>query len=75
MLFRSREALDEADGAAAIEALDDEVAAQERQVLAEVARLLDEAGDAAGAAAQVRALMFIRRFRADVAKRLDALDS
>ena len=37
-----REALDEAAGAAAVEALDAEVAAAERAMLADVARLLDE---------------------------------
>jgi molecular chaperone HscB len=33
------------------------------------------AGDAAVAASQVRALMFIQRFRADIDKRLAAIDS
>ena len=68
-----REALEEAADADAVQRLDDEVAARERAVLAEVQRLLDEAGDATSAAAQVRALMFIARFRADIDKRLDAL--
>ena len=68
-----REALEEAADADAVQRLDDEVAARERAVLAEVQRLLDEAGDATSAAAQVRALMFITRFRADIDKRLDAL--
>jgi molecular chaperone HscB len=39
-----------------------------------VERLLDEAGDAASAAAEVRALMFVTRFRQDIERRLDALD-
>jgi molecular chaperone HscB len=69
-----REALDEADGADAVERLDAEVAAAERAMLADVARRLDEAGDAPGAAAEVRALMFVNRFRQDIARRLDALD-
>jgi len=68
-----REGLDEAVGLAAVEAIDAEVAAREQGLLADVARLLDENNDAAGAAEQVRALMFINRFRADIDKRLDAL--
>ena len=43
-------------------------------MLADVARLLDEAGDAPAAAAQVRALMFLNRFRQDIGRRLDTLD-
>lgn len=70
-----REALDEAGTLAAVEALDAEVAAAERAQLAELQRLLDEAGDAAAAAAQVRALMFLRRFREDIDRRLEALEN
>jgi molecular chaperone HscB len=51
------------------------VAAEEMALLAQVAVLLDEQKDAPGAAAQVRALMFVKRFREDIAKRLDALDA
>jgi molecular chaperone HscB len=69
-----REALDDADGAAEVEALADTVAAAEAQLLAQAGRKLDEAGDAAGAAADVRALMFVQRFRHDLERRLDALD-
>ena len=68
-----REALDEAADAAAVLALDEEVAARERGLLDQTERLLDQAGDAAGAAEQVRALMFIARFRADIDRRLQAL--
>lgn len=68
-----REALDEAHDLAAVEALDAEVELSERALLANVQRLLDESDDAPGAAEQVRALMFISRFRADIDKRLDAL--
>ena len=69
-----REALDDAADASAIERLDADVAGQERALLADVERRLDEQGDAAGAAADVRALMFLHRFRREVARRLDALD-
>lgn len=74
-----REALDEAgdaaDAVAAIEALDDAVAAEERAGLVRLERLLDDARDPAAAAAEVRALMFVARFREDIARRLAALDA
>jgi molecular chaperone HscB len=69
-----REALEEAAGAAEVERLEAEVAAAERKMLADVARLLDVAGDAPAAAAEVRALMFVNRFRQDIERRQDALD-
>ena len=70
-----REALDEARHEAALEALDDDAAAAEAAALAQAAQLLDERHDAPAAAAQVRALMFIQRFRADIDQRLAALDA
>lgn len=70
-----REALDEAGDEAALEALDDDAARAEAAALEQARRLLDEAGDAPAAASQVRALMFIQRFRADIDKRLAALDA
>lgn len=73
-----REALDEADGAAQVQALADEVARHEVSTVAQVQALLDEAHDPASAtlqaAALVRALMFLQRFRRDIDRRLDALD-
>jgi molecular chaperone HscB len=68
-----RESLDDADDVAAVQALEDEVAEKEAGMLAELARLLDERHDWARAADQVRALMFVARFRADVEERLEAL--
>lgn len=70
-----REALDEARTADAVEALEEEVAAFERQLLADVARLLDDAHDPGAAAQQVRALMFVNRIRADIHQRLDAYET
>ena len=70
-----REALDDADGAASVQALDDEVQAHERQLFERLGQLLDEQGDAAAAAQQVRGLMFVARFRQDIDKRLEALES
>ena len=70
-----REALDEADGFDAVEGLDAQVAQDESAQLAELARLLDQQQDTQAAAAQVRALMFVARFRHDVRRRLEALDA
>jgi molecular chaperone HscB len=82
-----REALDDAgDDLSAIEALDAEVAARERQLHAELQAALDgpdqgAAGaaparqDAHAAAALVRTAMFVARFRDDIARRLAALDA
>jgi molecular chaperone HscB len=69
-----REALDDAGSLAAVEVLDAEVRADERRRFAAVEQALDEAGDAAAAAAQVRALMFVARFRQDIGRRLEALE-
>jgi molecular chaperone HscB len=68
-----REALEEAQGVAQVQALDDEIAAQERRMFDDVRQALDERHDAAAAAQLVRALMFVARFRSDIDKRLDAL--
>ena len=48
---------------------------RESAVINELQALLDQAGKPADAAEQVRALMFIRRFRADVEARLVALEN
>jgi len=70
-----REALDEADSLASVEALDEQVAAHEQALLAELGRTLDGTADASAAAQQVRALMFVARFRNDIGRRLEALDA
>ena len=70
-----REALDDAADAPAVVRLDDEVAADEAAMLAELGRSLDQLGDAPAAAQQVRALMFVARFRSDIARRVEALDA
>jgi molecular chaperone HscB len=69
-----RESLDEAIDAAGVERLDETVADEEAAMLARLQRTLDEQGDAAAAAPQVRALMFVARFRDDIQRRLEALD-
>lgn len=68
-----REALDDARTLDAVEALADDVAAHERRLQQQLATLIDERQDWTAAAAQVRALMFVVRFAADVDRRLDAL--
>jgi molecular chaperone HscB len=67
-----REALDDAADEAAVQALDAEVNDAAQQLMSDIQDLLDRQGDAAQAAAQVRAAMFIHKFRRDLADRLDA---
>jgi molecular chaperone HscB len=69
-----REALDEAADGDAIEALAAEVAERERAMLAELADAIDRRGDWKAAALQVRALMFVVRFRDDIERRIEALE-
>jgi molecular chaperone HscB len=69
-----REALDEAGDGAAIQALAGQVEEHERTLLGQLQDLLDVRNDAAAAAAQVRALMFVGRFRQDIEHRLEALE-
>ena len=68
-----RESLEDASTENELDALDDEVMAAKKRMLAECGRLLDEVGDAAGAVQQVRALMFVARFAQDVERRRDQL--
>jgi molecular chaperone HscB len=69
-----REALDEAVDGAAVQALADQVEQHEHTLVARLQELLDERNDAAAAAAQVRALMFVARFRQEIDQRLEALE-
>ena len=70
-----REALDDARALADVGAIGEQVAATEQQLLRDVQQRLDDQGDIAGAAAQVRSLMFVKRFRQDIDRRLDVLDT
>lgn len=70
-----REALEEARGTSALDALAAEVAAARRHLLDELQRLIDSERDFAAAAQQVRALMFVEKFSSEVERRLDALDA
>ncbi|HWI81526.1 Fe-S protein assembly co-chaperone HscB [Ramlibacter sp.] len=68
-----REALEEAGDEAALGALEDQLRQSRQQVLQDIERLLDRENDPAGAAQQVRALMFIERFGRDIEDRLEHL--
>lgn len=70
-----REALDDAQGTAPVEQLDAQVTQHELGMLDELAVLLDDRRDNTAAAQLVRALMFVARFRQDIARRLDTLDA
>ena len=73
-----REALEEATDVGVVEALEAEVRRHEDERLGRLAALLDGAADAAAAqaaAGEVRALMFVARFRDDIERRLAALES
>jgi molecular chaperone HscB len=70
-----REALEEARTAETVEGIEADVRRAEAAMLAEAQRQLDaDGGETALAAAQVRALMFVSRFRQDIERRLDMLD-
>ncbi|OUM00520.1 Fe-S protein assembly co-chaperone HscB [Variovorax sp. JS1663] len=66
-----REELDEAEDTAAIDRLRTEVEAGRARALSSLDWLIDEKGDHAGAAKQVRALMFIERFAEDIEAKSD----
>lgn len=70
-----REALEEAATAADVAALDEQVERDEADMQRTLAALLDTQQDTAAAAAQVRALMFVARFRQDIERRLDTMDA
>lgn len=69
-----REALDDAAGPAEVHALDATVERDESALMAALTEQLDHHADTVAAAAQVRALMFVSRFRRDIERRLDTLD-
>ena len=69
-----REALEDAAGPAEVQALDEQVARDECRMLDALSTQLDDTSDTAAAAAQVRALMFVARFRQDIERRLDKLE-
>jgi len=68
-----REALDEAPGETQLQDLERELSAARAQILTDIEHGLDDADDAAAAARQVRALMFIERFAQDVQNRFEQM--
>ena len=70
-----REELDDASSAQDLEKISAECLQAKRKVLQDIEQLLDQALDYAAAVAQVRALMFVERFAADVDARLDQIES
>ncbi|MBS0292948.1 MAG: Fe-S protein assembly co-chaperone HscB [Proteobacteria bacterium] len=68
-----REALGEAASVAELDALDDETQAARSAALARCGELIDERQDWAGAAREVRSLMFIARFARDIDSRREQL--
>ncbi len=66
-----RETLEDAHELAALEDLADEVAAERKRVQQSLGELLDGSGNTQAAVGQVRALMFIERFAAEVDAKLD----
>ena len=70
-----RELLEDTDAVGGLEDLADEVAVERKRVQQSLGQLLDAAGDAQAAVGQVRALMFIERFAAEVDAKLDKLSA
>jgi molecular chaperone HscB len=68
-----REALDEANTIEDVDRMHEQLVHAREATLRRVRDLLDKHGDAAGAAQQVRALMFIERFGRDVEARAEQL--
>ena len=69
-----REGLEDAASLPAVEAIAADIDSRRRAAHAELARAIDVAANFEAAARQVRALMFIERFAADVDERLVALE-
>ena len=70
-----REGLDDATTASELETIAADLDAHRRSAYAALAGAIDDAADFEAAARQVRALMFVERFAADVDERLAALEA
>jgi molecular chaperone HscB len=68
-----REALEEADSAAALQALSVQTQAEQTALLDRLADSLDRTGDLQESVAQVRALMFIERFAREIDARVEQM--
>lgn len=69
-----REALDEASNLSELDALLAQVRASEQVAMQNLTRCLDEDPNYLEAVAQIRSLMFMRRFQQDLDKKIDAGD-
>ena len=69
-----REALDVALSEEQLTQIESEVRAVERGLLIRLAKLLDEESAPAAAAERVRALMFIAKFKSDLARRIESIE-
>lgn len=69
-----REALDDANGASALEALLAEVQQSRQELLGACETALDQTKDFEAAVSHVRALMFIDKFALDLHQRLDQFE-
>jgi molecular chaperone HscB len=69
-----RESLEEVVEMAELDALQREVESARNSLLQQCEQLLDEAGQPAQAASQVRALMFIERFADDIEQRYEQME-
>ena len=69
-----REALDEASNHSELDALLAQVRASERAAMQNLTHCLDEDSNYPEAVAQIRGLMFMRRFKQDLDKKIDAGD-
>ena len=70
-----REALDDATSSTELDELEQQIQGSHQAALQACATLLDEQADVAGAVQQVRALMFIERFRADLWARQERFET
>jgi len=70
-----REAMEEAQSVAELEALNDELNAARSQLLQQCEDVLDAQHNPAQAVAPVRALMFLDKFSQDLNQRFEALES
>ena len=70
-----RELLEDTDDVATLESLADDVAAERKRLQQALGSLLDQGNDPQTAVGQVRAMMFIERFAAEVDAKLDKLSA
>ncbi|HEY6135342.1 MAG TPA: Fe-S protein assembly co-chaperone HscB [Rubrivivax sp.] len=70
-----REELDDAADPSALQRIDARIGAQEQGLMAQLKTQIDDRPDMPAAAQSVRALMFVKRFRQDIDRRLEALET